>query len=161
MILRNKIGNEQKYYTVCTNQPVFTELWDWQTVLAGQDLNFIIFVWFRGTRFMAILTTAVSPNVTELVAKETDDPGRRKDPWLDPRSDDPDPWLVSEEIEVTDDRPIRCAMAAALSAARPAPWSAFNSCAVCRRISCAWALKSRQVVQKMPTMLSVTPIKAS
>ena len=38
-----------------------------------------------------IFTTATSPNVTELVAKETDDPGRRKDPCADPRSDDPDP----------------------------------------------------------------------
>ena len=87
------------------------------------------------------LTEETSPNVTDPEANETD-PGWRKDPWLDP----PDawPWDVSDEIDVTDDRPILCAMAAAFSAAEPFPWSDFNSCAVCRRMSCAWALSKEK-----------------
>ena len=74
-----------------------------------------------------------SPKVTEPDAKDTLDPGCRNEPC----PVDPEAWLVMEEMEVTEDRPIRCAMAAALSAGGPDPCSAFSSWAVCRRMS--WA----------------------
>ena len=80
-----------------------------------------------------------SPKVTDADVMETlAAPWFKNDPWLE----EPGAWLVSDEIEVTDDLPILWAMAAAFSAAGPAPCSAFNSWAVWRRMSCAWALKS-------------------